>query len=316
MLGLGWNKSKTDKVLSFIAGLIHLGQISFDSIESGGQRVAQVDGHNVSSAASCLGFSEEKLKVALTARLLTTCGEDIKVNLSPEQALVSRDALAKHIYEALFLWIVSEVNKCVIWEKSQEVQSTVGVLDIFGFECFTLNSFEQLCINYINEALQQQFNNFVFKVEQKEYSIEGIQCDYISFPDNQDCLDVIQSKPGGILAMLDDECRLGVRGNNKQWAARLYKKYLPHKNQVESGNKKFRATPIMRSRFSFCIEHFAGSVEYTATTDFLEKNKNEIPRSAHSLFSSSQCWLVKDMYAIHEARVGEIYLQAKISSFT
>lgn len=306
MESLGWDRSKTNAVLSIIAGLLHLGQITFDGIESGGQEIAQLsDIHNVSLVASHLGFSEEKLKIALTARLLTTRGEAITVNLSPEQALVSRDALAKHIYGVLFLWLVSEVNKSIIWKNSHKVKSSIGVLDIFGFECFSVNSFEQLCINYINEALQQQFNNFVFKSEQVEYSKEGIQCDFISFPDNKDCLNMIQDKPYGILAMLDDECRLGTRGNNKKWAARLYKQYLGGKDQVESDNKRFKATAIMKSRSSFCIKHFAGSVEYTATTDFLGKNRNEVSASARSLFESSQSWLNKEIYAIHKLETGQ-----------
>ena len=126
------------------------------------------------------------------------------------------------------------------------------------------------------------------------------QWDFISFPDNQDCLDTIQGKPSGILAMLDDECRLGARGNDKNWADRLYKQFIPNRNQVESDNTRFSATAIEKGRSIFTVRHFAGPVKYTATTGFLEKNKDEIPVTAQNLFDTSESWLIKDIYAIQK----------------
>jgi len=306
MSSLGWDESKINLVLSLVAGLLHLGQVTFDGIESDGNEISQVADESILLlSASLLGVNEEKLKSALTQRILITRGEAITIKLPPEKSVVSRDALAKTIYGALFLWVVSEVNKSVLWENDSEVRSSVGVLDIFGFECFAINSFEQLCINFTNEALQQQFNKFIFKMEQTEYEREQIVWDFIAFPDNQDCLDTIQSRPNGILAMLDDECRLGARGNDKNWADRLYKQYLPNKDQVESENLRFIATPIMKSRSAFCVKHFAGPVKYTATTGFLEKNKDEIPVTAQNLFESSESWLVKEIYAVQKAETQE-----------
>jgi myosin-5 len=300
MSSLGWSEDKIDTVLSLVAGLLHLGQMTFDAVENeAGQDIAKVADESIlQNAATLLGVDLDKLKAALTERILITRGEQIKIDLEPAQAADSRDALTKTMYGALFLWVVSQVNESIIWKNDSEVRSSTGVLDIFGFECFAINSFEQLCINFTNEALQQQFNKFIFKMEQAEYESEEIRWDFISFPDNQDCLDTIQSKPHGLLAMLDDECRLGARGNDRNWADRLYKHYIPNKNQTESDNTRFSATLVEKGRSIFTVRHFAGPVKYTATTGFLEKNKDEIPETAKNLFHSSQSWLIRDIYAV------------------
>ena len=256
------------------------------------------------NAATMLDVDTDKLKAALTERLMITRGEGITIQLSPERAVEARDALAKTMYGSLFLWVVNEVNGCIGWEDDKAVRSSIGVLDIFGFECFAVNSFEQLCINFTNEALQQQFNKFIFKMEQAEYKAEQISWDFIEFPDNQDCLDTIQSKPNGILVMLDDECRL-PKGSDRNWANRLYKQYIPNTGQTESDNTRFLATPVQKSRAIFCVRHFAGVVQYTSETGFLEKNKDEIPLMAQNLFETAPNDLVKDMYNIQKMELDE-----------
>jgi myosin-5 len=114
----------------------------------------------------------DKLVTALTVRILVTRNEEMRIDLAPKAAADARDSLAKTVYGALFLWVVQAVNDCIMWENDKDVRSSSGVLDIFGFESFAVNSFEQLCINYTNEALQQQFNGFIFKLEQEEYERE------------------------------------------------------------------------------------------------------------------------------------------------
>jgi len=312
MKALGWDDAKTDTVLALCAGLLHLGQVNFDGVEGEGGEIAVVrDVKEVEDAAHLLGVDKEKLKIALTERIMITRGDEIKIQLTPAKASDSRDALAKTIYGALFLWVVEEVNHCICWENDSEVRSSSGVLDIFGFECFAVNSFEQLCINFTNEALQQQFNKFIFKMEQTEYENESINWAFIEFPDNQDCLDTIQSRPTGILAMLDDECKLGQRGNDRNWANRLYKHFLPEKKQTESDNTRFLATPVQRSRSIFCVRHFAGVVQYTATTGFLEKNKDEIPVTAKNLLESAPSQLVKDLFDVQKKAIEEAQPAAK-----
>ena len=121
----------------------------------------------------------------------------------------------------------------------------------------------------LNEALQQQFNKFIFKLEQAEYEAEKIQWAFISFPDNQDCLDTIQQKKTGILAMLDDECRL-PKGSDRNYAKRMYEEWIPGKDQTVSENTRFSATKVQQGKAIFCIRHFAGVVEYRAETNFME----------------------------------------------
>lgn len=127
--------------------------------------------------------------------------------MSVEEAAGSRDALAKHVYSKLFNWIVKTINKTLGTETDRH--SFIGVLDIYGFETFEVNSFEQFCINYANEKLQQQFNMHVFKLEQEEYIKEQIEWKMIDFCDNQPCIDLIEAKLG-ILDLLDEECRVNL----------------------------------------------------------------------------------------------------------
>lgn len=301
MKALGWTDETIDNVMSIIAGLLHLGETQFSSVASeSGQDAAGIDDEEaIKRTCSLLGVDVEKMILALTQRIVVARGEEIKTELTVERAADARDALAKTIYSSLFLWVVDQVNQSIKWENDDEIRSSVGVLDIFGFECFAINSFEQLCINFTNEALQQQFNKFIFKLEQAEYEAEKIEWAFISFPDNQDCLDTIQQKKTGVLAMLDDECRL-PRGSDRNFAKRMFDEWLPEKNQTVSTNTRFSATKVQQGKAIFCIRHFAGVVEYRAETNFMEKNKDEVPLTAQSLLETAPSDLVKDIFAIQQ----------------
>jgi myosin V len=300
MRNLGWSQETIDSVMSLIAGIIHLGQISFNKRmdEASNLEVAEVaDMKSIELCARLLGVDQEKLNTALTERAIIARGQEIKTQLTVEKAMDARDALAKTIYGSLFLWVVEQVNKSILWENASDVRSSVGVLDIFGFECFAINSFEQLCINFTNEALQQQFNKFIFKLEQAEYEAESIEWAFISFPDNQDCLDTIQAPKIGILSMLDDECRL-PKGSDRNWCKRMCDQYLPEKNQTTSDNSRFIASKVQQGKAIFCIRHFAGVVEYNAETSFMEKNKDEIPLTAQTMMETAPGQLIKEVYDV------------------
>jgi myosin-5 len=150
----------------------------------------------LAAAAALLGLGGAALLSVLTRQRLEVRGEVTHRTFTPARAADTRDALAKQVYGRLFAWIVWRINASI--RADDAARAFIGVLDIFGFESFATNSFEQLCINYCNEALQQHFNAYVFKLEQEEYARERIDWSNIEFPDNQDCLDLIEArKPPG-----------------------------------------------------------------------------------------------------------------------
>ncbi|KAG5183737.1 P-loop containing nucleoside triphosphate hydrolase protein [Tribonema minus] len=298
---MGFSAEDQESIFSLVASLLHLGQVEF---ESGPDDFAIFSSDEDCQSAlqhvcrlACL--PRAGLEHALTQRTLEigakTMQEVHTIKLEERQAIDARDALAKAIYGQLFDHIVTAINTNINCPR-KDVRASVGVLDIFGFECFKKNSFEQLCINYTNETLQQQFNQFVFKMEQKEYTKEGIEWSFVEFPDNQartDCLDLIEGRPQGLLAMLDDECRMGVRGSDKNYASRLYKEHV--------NTKRFSAEAALQRELRFSLYHYAGEVIYSVES-FLDKNKDELPRESNELFASSTSPFLVNLFAPPDAK--------------
>lgn len=158
--------------------------------------------------AEILKLDVDELRKWLIMRQIESVNENVLIPNSKLIAETARDALAKHIYARLFQYIVEITNKSLVSGRKQNC--FIGVLDIYGFETFDTNSFEQFCINYANEKLQQQFNQHVFKLEQEEYLKEGIVWTMIDFYDNQPCIDLIEAKLG-VLDLLDEECRVSLK---------------------------------------------------------------------------------------------------------
>lgn len=165
----------------------------------------QADDLHLHLFSDILKLNVDDLQKWLVHKQIESMNETVLIPISLPISEAARDALAKHIYAKLFQYIVNVINKSLISGKKQNC--FIGVLDIYGFETFETNSFEQFCINYANEKLQQQFNQHVFKLEQEEYLKEGIVWTMIDFYDNQPCIDLIESKLG-ILDLLDEECRV------------------------------------------------------------------------------------------------------------
>jgi myosin-5 len=277
-------------LLDMTAALLHLGQVNFRSVhtvEGEGSAVAEdaESQQSLARAALLLGLDADQIAQTLTVRTIVARDESYLKKLTALQASDARDALAKAIYGRLFDWIVRTINTSIVIDPKL-VRSSIGVLDIFGFECFVHNSFEQLCINYTNETLQQQFNQYIFKMEQIEYQKEKIEWSFIEFPDNQDCLDLIEHKVNGILAMLDDECRLG-QASDEKLASRMYKAY--------EKNPRFLANAPQKRDHKFCVRHYAGAVVYSAIT-FVEKNKDEVPKEGTALLQGSSLPLLSLLF--------------------
>ncbi|EMS63508.1 Myosin-J heavy chain [Triticum urartu] len=198
-------------------------------------------------------------------------------------AAANRDALAKTVYARLFDWLVENINKSIGQDVDSKAQ--IGVLDIYGFESFKHNSFEQFCINFANEKLQQHFNEHVFKMEQEEYKSEKINWSYIEFIDNQDMLDLIEKKPIGIIALLDEACMF-PKSTHATFASKMFRNLSSHPRLEKT---KFSET-------DFTISHYAGKVTYQ-TDSFLEKNRDYIVAEHCNLLSSSRCSLVSGLFS-------------------
>jgi myosin V len=294
---LGFEEEFQSSLMSVMAGILHLGQLLFETDGDEGTILSSdpLVATSLSSVSELCGVPLESLKHAITIRIMTTRNETYEIKLKPNESSNARDALAKALYGKVFDWIVSTINRSIQVDKKL-IRADISVLDIFGFECFKLNSFEQLCINYTNETLQQQFNQFVFKMEQTEYSKEKINWSFIEFPDNQDCLDLIEHKQTGIFAILDDECKLGGATDTKF-----------HGKMVKSceSHRRFHCTPIQKRNLDFCINHYAGPVIYHTET-FVEKNKDEFPREATALFRESTNPLIHHIFNTQSAQLKEL----------
>ncbi|KAK6162834.1 hypothetical protein DH2020_002675 [Rehmannia glutinosa] len=225
---------------------------------------------------------EQALEDSLCKRVIVTPDGSITKPLDPAAAVTSRDAFAKTMYSRLFDWIVDKINNSI--GQDPNAKSIIGVLDIYGFESFKINSFEQLCINLTNEKLQQHFNQHVFKMEQEEYTKEEINWSYVEFVDNQDVLDLIEKKPGGIIALLDEACMF-PKSTHETFAQKMYQTY--------KGHKRFSKPKLARTDFT--INHYAGDVTYQAD-QFLDKNKDYVVAEHQALLTESKCSFVANLF--------------------
>uniref|UniRef100_A0A8C8BLA1 Myosin VB n=1 Tax=Otus sunia TaxID=257818 RepID=A0A8C8BLA1_9STRI len=268
---LGVKESHQMTIFRIIAAILHLGNLEFQA-EQGGEACSILDEH-LNNFCSLLGVEHSQMQHWLCHRKLVTTAETYVKTMSPQLVVNARNSLAKHIYAQLFKWIVQHINKALHTTVKQH--SFIGVLDIYGFETFEVNSFEQFCINYANEKLQQQFNLHVFKLEQEEYMKEGIPWTLIDFYDNQPCIDLIEAKLG-VLDLLDEECKV-PKGTDQNWAQKLYDRH--------AGSQHFQK-PRM-SNTSFVILHFADKVEYQSE-GFLEKNRDTVYEEQINILKASK----------------------------
>ncbi|XP_030953019.1 myosin-17-like isoform X1 [Quercus lobata] len=281
---VGISEEEQVAIFRVVAAILHLGNIEFakgQEIDSSVIKDEKSRFH-LNMTAELLECDAKSLEDALIKRVMVTPEEVITRTLDPVAALGSRDALAKTIYSRLFDWIVDTINNSIGQDPNSK--SLIGVLDIYGFESFKHNSFEQFCINFTNEKLQQHFNQHVFKMEQEEYTKEEINWSYIEFVDNQDVLDLIEKKPGGIIALLDEACMF-PKSTHETFAQKLY--------QTFKNNKRFIKPKL--SRTSFTISHYAGEVTYLADL-FLDKNKDYVVAEHQDLLTASKCSFVAGLF--------------------
>ena len=327
-------------ILRFVAATLHLGNIECEedgdpegegSGESENAKITDASLPSLTKACALLGLNEDEVKEAMLTKLLTVGGKTIHKPQNVAQAQDKRDALAKMAYSSLFLWLVGRINETIapsldgrgrgdsvdgfspglrVSSKAKLNAGFIGVLDIYGFEQFDTNGFEQLLINYANEKLQRHFNRHLFEVEQELYESEGVDWSYITFNDNRPCLELIEGGDGnvGLLSILDDAW--GGMGS----ASEKDVKFVSHLHQQFgglaspkgkkkgngssqcSGKHKNYITPKFGNDRQFIIVHYAGEVRYTAN-EFVEKNVESLSNELKDLGSQSSIKLAKDIFA-------------------
>ncbi|KAF7730180.1 Myosin type-2 heavy chain 1 [Apophysomyces ossiformis] len=270
------------QIFRLLAALLHIG-----NIEIGGRGDATLadDEPSLELSTKLLGINKAEFRKWIVRKQIITRSEKIVTNLNPTQAQVVRDSVAKYIYANLFEWLVSVVNNSLSCSDAESVATFIGVLDIYGFEHFKKNSFEQFCINYANEKLQQQFNQHVFKLEQEEYVREQIDWKFISFSDNQKCIEMIEAKLG-ILSLLDEESRL-PSGTDQGFCNKLYSNF-----NAPAYQDYFKKPRFSNNAFTVC--HYAHDVQYEAD-GFLDKNKDTVPEEHLALIQNAESAFLVDM---------------------
>ncbi|XP_012524245.1 unconventional myosin-Va isoform X2 [Monomorium pharaonis] len=307
---LGFTSKQQDDMLRILAAILHLGNVNISGsmVKNAKDKNSEMDTEScyISSSDRHLLILSELLGVEVNAMRKWLCHRKIvstrEVFLKPmtvDQAIGARDALAKHIYAELFNWIVTNINSSL--QSPSQAHCFIGVLDIYGFETFEINSFEQFCINYANEKLQQQFNQHVFKLEQEEYLKEDIEWTFIDFYDNQPCIDLIETKLG-ILDLLDEECRM-PKGSDASWAEKLYTKCIKSKH-------------FEKPRFgtsAFLIHHFADLVQYE-TVGFLEKNRDTVIEEQVDVLRNSENKLLRKLFNEEDPKLAVPHTKVKVSA--
>jgi myosin heavy subunit len=269
---VGLATEEQNAVLALAAAVLHLGNVAFEEsdTEDHSAVVAEASRPSLQKACTLLGLKEDEVTEAILTKVLSIGGKTIKKPSTVAMAEDKRDALAKMTYSCLFLWLVQSINN-TLSHPDHESQfddgklGFIGVLDIYGFECFEVNGYEQLLINYCNEKLQRHFNRHLFEVEQNLYSSEGVDWTYITFNDNRPCLELIEggSGKGGILSTLDDSYAGMGSASEKdgKFVGQLHKIFgsVAGAKQTGGGHNSF-VTPMFGNDRQFIIVHYAGEV--------------------------------------------------------
>ena len=295
MESLCMGTSDQDDVCKVTGAILHLGNVSFTEAETSGDVAAKIKELSaVHKVCSLLCIDEKELERCLTsknigARSIITC------RYTPAQAVDARDALSKKLYANLFDWLIKFINSSLEGSMKENHQKTtfIAVLDIFGFEAFEHNSFEQLCINYCNEKLQFHFNNHIFLMEQEEYAKEGISVSSITFQDNQSTLDLLDLKTTGLFSMIDEEINV-PRGSDETLLSKMYQKHLQHE-RFERPKAKNHSKSVMD--VLFVVVHYAGRVGYNVT-GFLEKNKDQLSEDLEQMCKVSTSSFVRNLFGV------------------
>ncbi|KAG1703117.1 hypothetical protein DVH05_008029 [Phytophthora capsici] len=287
---IGLDSSAQNTLFKILAGVLLLGEVMFDKSGENGSRISS--GSALSQVAKMFGLPTTRIEEALCNRTVITRNDSVTVPLAPIEAAENRDALAKTIYSKMFDWMVVRINEAISTDDSR-IKGQIGVLDIFGFEDFVHNGFEQFCINYANEKLQQKFTTDVFKTVEDEYIREGLQWDHIQYQDNQGIVEVIEGKMG-IIALMNDHLR-----QPRDTEEALVNKIRTNHQTKKGGavNESIDFPKVKRTQF--IINHYAGSVTYE-TVGFMEKHRDTLQKDLLDLIQLSSLSLLPELFVDSE----------------
>jgi myosin protein heavy chain len=291
---LSFSEPLQKQCMAIVAFVMHLGNITFSSDGKDGCTINNPE--IVTLCAEILQLDEKKLSRRLTHENILVVGKQVEKNLDVKKAESNRDSIAKAVYNGIFKYVVTRINHTSSPRDVSAHVLWIGTLDVFGFEIFENNSFEQFCINFCNERLQQYFNYHVLKAEQDLYLKEGLLWEPVELPDNQDCIDLVAQKPYGILAILDSAC-VQPKGDHKTFTTNLFKS-RPHRKlrkvQNRAGGRLSGGRNVQIN--GFMIKHYAGDVIYNAE-EFLIKNQDQNHPDTISLFGASGQEVASSMLA-------------------
>ncbi|XP_067665745.1 unconventional myosin-IXb-like isoform X9 [Haliotis asinina] len=325
---VGFSHETQKRIFAVLSAVLHLGNIEFrkKGDQHHDESVSVRNEATVEIICNLLKVKEKTVLEALTTKKTVAGDETVVINYKMEDAIATRDAMAKCLYGSLFDWIVLKVNQALLAKKhnsehqvpkevvlntsdsSQEsngplqgqldlesdplaLGNSIGVLDIFGFEDFGKNSFEQFCINFANEHLQYYFNQHIFKFEQEEYQREGIQWKNIEFIDNTACLELFSKRPKGLFCLMDEECNFPGATNDTMLS----------KFTHQHTNNPYYQVPQLKER-AFVIVHYAGKVKYSIK-DFREKNADLIRTDIVGVLKKSSQSFVRELVGIDPVAV-------------
>ncbi|KAK7167952.1 hypothetical protein R3I94_002114 [Phoxinus phoxinus] len=292
---LGFNEEERIGMLKVCSTVLQLGNIEFKA-EKNQEQASMPDNTAAQKVCHLQGINVTDFTKAILTPRIKVGRELVQKAQTKEQADFAVEALAKAMYDRMFRWILARVNKALDKTKRQGA-SFLGILDIAGFEIFEDNSFEQLCINYTNEKLQQLFNHTMFVLEQEEYKKEGIEWNFIDFGlDLQPCIELIErpNNPPGILALLDEECWF-PKATDVSFVEKL--------TNTHSSHCKFSKPKNLKEKTFFTVQHYAGKVDYNATS-WLTKNMDPLNDNVTALLSNSSSAFVQDVWKELDRVVG------------
>lgn len=285
---LGIDTEPQREIFRILAGILQLGNVGFSSPSDDSQPcdLEETSKDYLQNAAELFGVDAEELEACLRVRTLKAGKQSLLKPCSQTECTVRRDCLAKVIYAELFEWLVTFINNSMCTGPSAW-SNFIGVLDVYGFECFQMNNLEQLCINYTNEKLQQHFVGHYLKAQQEEYVSEGLQWSFVKYQDNQGCLDLIEGSPMSVFSLLNEESRLNRASDAHMFRVRL------EKELSDNGNiswDKFSQEP------HFTVAHYAGKVSYQIQ-GMVEKNKDPVPPELINILQKSNNRLLHQIFA-------------------